>query len=223
LRQPTWYKRMASTTLPQLQSNMFFTKAAVPALAIFGLATAVLANPLEASVSSVAAPTVPTGIPAGSAPAVPVLYRRDDVVLSAVQGVLANVSPLVAKLNAATSAVDVDAAVGAIVDLLANAKVDIAGLVGVSVAADVDAIVNVNVNLIVTLLAALSVKDVLDLSIAAKIDAALSAYLDALTKVKADIGVTIGHGIPAANLDVFGTLKLVLTGHVLDLVQVPGL
>ena len=44
------------------------------------------------------------------------------------------------------------------------------------------------------LLAALSVKDVLDLAVIAKVDAALSAYLDALTKIKTDIGVDIGHG-----------------------------
>lgn len=43
------------------------------------------------------------------------------------------------------------------------------------------------------LLSALSVKDILDLSVVGKIDAALSAYLDALVKIKADIGVTIGH------------------------------
>lgn len=90
------------------------------------------------------------------------------MVLSAAQGLLDNATPLIANISEfemtkslftgahsfilidkAVAAVDLDTAVGAIVDLLANAKVDVAGLVGVDISADVTAIVDVTVKLIV--------------------------------------------------------------------------
>ncbi|THH23124.1 hypothetical protein EUX98_g8052 [Antrodiella citrinella] len=202
---------------------MFFTKAAIPALAILGLATTVLASPNPITVTDVVVPTIPidVSVPIDIADGAvsPTLFRRDDLVLSAVQGVVDNVAPLVSNLTKAVSVTDINAAVESIVDLLVNAQVDITGLVGVNVSADVSAIVSASVSLIVELLNALSIKDVLDLPIVTKIDGALSAYLTALTQVQSDIGVTIGKGIPVANLDIFGALKLVLTGQVLDLVQ----
>ena len=52
-------------------------------------------------------------------------------------------------VDAATNAVDLDNAVGTLLDLVANAKVDITGLLGVDVTADVGAIVGVVVQLLV--------------------------------------------------------------------------
>lgn len=91
---------------------MIFNKATVSALAVFSLATTVLANPLQASAASsvsvsavptatatsISRPEVPTVPEASEAPVVP-LSRRDDLVLSAVQGVLDNVGPLVDNLS----------------------------------------------------------------------------------------------------------------------------
>lgn len=87
------------------QVKMFFAKAAVPALAVLGLVATVLAGPLQVSNSSpnstISVLSAPTGaVPLASAPKVSIpIIKRDDLVLSAVQGVLDNVSPLVDTLS----------------------------------------------------------------------------------------------------------------------------
>jgi len=183
---------------------MFFSaKVLFPVFALFSVAATGFASPIAA--------------PEPNA----LLVKRTDPVTSAVQTLSDSALPLISALTPA--AATVDAQVDAIVQLFVNAKVSILGLVNVDADIDVDAIVSLNVNLIVELLAALSVFGILDLSVFAQIDAALSAYLNALVDIQADIAVTIGKGIPAVDLDIFVSLKLVLTATVLGLVNLLGI
>ncbi|TCD69290.1 hypothetical protein EIP91_008225 [Steccherinum ochraceum] len=130
-------------------------------------------------------------------------------------------TPIIAGLVPA--AVDIAAKVDVIANLFADAKVDLLGLVGVDVTAQIDAIVAVNVDLIVKLILAISLCDILDLTIFAKIDAFISAYLAVLAKIDADIVVKIGKGFPLLDINLFVTLKLILTAKILGLVSILGL
>ncbi|KAH8102728.1 hypothetical protein BXZ70DRAFT_929671 [Cristinia sonorae] len=197
---------------------MFFSKVAI--VAALGLATAVAAHPhvvsVDVEVPAVGIPPIP------AVPGVVSVAKRNDVVLGAVQNLVGNVAPVIDTLNKATSKVDVDNAVATIVDLFNAAEADINTLLGVDVDIDIQAIVAAVAQLVGQLVSAISVKDILDLSILGKIDAALGGFVGALTKVKADIGADLLGALPV-NVDVFGTLNLVLTGHVLDVVQIPSL
>lgn len=78
--------------------NMLFSKVAVPTLAVLGFATNVMA--LKGTIPAISVPKIPVG----SVPAVPAVpanlpVKRSDLVLSTVQGVVANVAPLMDNLS----------------------------------------------------------------------------------------------------------------------------
>ncbi|KAH8102744.1 hypothetical protein BXZ70DRAFT_804208 [Cristinia sonorae] len=183
---------------------MLFAKALLPVFALFSVAATSFASPIAAPV-----------------PEPNELVKRADPVTQVVQTLSDSALPLISVLTPA--AATVNAQVDAIVAVFAKARVDILGLVDVDAVVDVDAIIDLNVNLIVKLLVALNVFGLLDLSIFAKIDAAVSAYLKALVLIKADIAVKIGKGIPLLDVNLFVTVKLILTATVLGLLNLLGI
>ncbi|TCD67330.1 hypothetical protein EIP91_000251 [Steccherinum ochraceum] len=176
---------------------MFFSKFIVPAVAVLSAAAGVFASPVQ--------------------PAAELVARGSGTdVYNTCKHVYDTCEPVIAGLAVA---VDVAAEVDVIANVFAAAQVELAAYVDVDVVAELDAIVDINVNLLVALIVALSKCNILDVSIFAKVDAFISAYLAVLAKINADICVHIGNGIPLLNLNLFLTLKLILTVKVLGLVN----
>jgi len=94
---------------------------------------------------------------------------------------------------------------------------------GILVDADVDVFVSVSVDLVLDILAVVNLYSILDLTVFAQIDVALSAWITAIAKVHVDVAVNIGKGIPAIDLNLFVSLKLILTATVLGLVNILGI
>ncbi|THH23119.1 hypothetical protein EUX98_g8055 [Antrodiella citrinella] len=180
---------------------MFFTKLILPAVALVG---AVFASPMAMAGTELAK------------------RGGSDPVLTACQNLYDSCSPLMTQLTP-TASVDVIASVVVEIQSLfvaatAALKVD----VGVDIDVDVVAIVNVIVELYVTLIVALSACVNASASIYATVDVFLSAFLTVLANIDVDLIAQIGQGCAPllVNIEVFVTLKLVLTATILGLLSI---
>jgi len=181
---------------------MFFSKFLVSFVAALSFVTATFATPIAASNELVARET------------------SADVVAD-IKVFAALVLPIIAEIGA-------DVNVAANIDLLEGHFNDCKDSYshkpsGILVAADLSVFVSVCVDIVVKLLVAISAIIILDLSIFAQIDVFLSAWLTVLDAFAPGCAALIGKGIPAVNVLLFVSLKLVLSAKVLVLVNIFGI
>lgn len=176
---------------------MFFSKIAFPLIALVGFFTVAFATPIA---------------------------NKELVARNPSTDAVAGITAVVDAIVAASAEVVADVKVDAFVSILvASTKSYNALPVGVVADVDLDVYVAAIVDVIVKIFAVIKVFPILDLTAFAQIDVALSAFITAVAKAHVSVAVLVGKGIPAVDLNIFVTLKLVLTATVLGLVDILGI